>query len=519
MPKHAKIWLLLILLLGLGIRLVGFQWGQGYFYFGQGDGIAAYSAAVDYAKGDARAQFIGQPNYNAHSKLPGPLWTLFCFLGLRVGGTIEGVMLALILLNTATIYLAYLLAERTLGSPASLWAALFAATLPSMVFYSMGVYNPGVMTFLGACLFLALWEVIRRERSRHIFWLGVILLMMPQFHMSGMMLWPAVGVILALSSVRLNVPWLLGGLIAGVSLYVPYLAGEMAHGWQNTYGMVSGADGRSWDSLKAITVPLNFLVNWVPQCTRGAAEYRELGIACFGSFGLFLAINLLSAVVAGFLIVGAFQQGRAAARGFWREPRAVFNRTPGILFLAFLLLIPLLCALLSGKPFHARYALVLFPLLLALAGGAVAKWLLAPRVGPFFAAALVVTTCVNIWFMPALYWHQGTRIDRGEVFVPGFRKLEAVYQKLKVHAGTNRCVRVEDAAYLHSLPATDKVLRDAGLISLYIAVREKEFVMLAGKPGEPVIYGLCRADEVTPGDTRIAYQGNGIALIAKTPSP
>src|SRR5262249_16768519 len=134
-----------IVLLGLLLRLAAFWWGQGYFYFGQGDGIEAFSVAVNYEQGEERAHYIGQPNYNQHSNLPGPLWTLFCLAGLRAAGTMEGVVLELVFLNTATIFLIWLLADRSLGRPASLWAALLAATLPTPVFYSAGVYNPEVM--------------------------------------------------------------------------------------------------------------------------------------------------------------------------------------------------------------------------------------------------------------------------------------------------------------------------------------------------------------------------------------
>src|SRR5215831_10947110 len=129
--------LLLIILLGFAIRLTGLLWGDGYCYFSQGDGIEAYSVAVNYGHREARAQYLGQPNYNEKSKLPGPLWTIFCHLGLRLGGSIRGVILEIILLNTATIFLIYKLANLTVGFPVSLWAALLFATQPWAVFYSV----------------------------------------------------------------------------------------------------------------------------------------------------------------------------------------------------------------------------------------------------------------------------------------------------------------------------------------------------------------------------------------------
>jgi hypothetical protein len=294
--------LFLIVLLGFGLRLAGLLWGQGYSYFGQGAAIEAYSVAVDYARGEAKAGYLGQPNYNSHAKLPGPLWALLCFTGMRFGGSIEGAILVIILLNTATIYLTYLLAERTLGPLGAMWAALFAATLPFAVYYSVSIYNPNVMPFLGGLFFLALWEVVQRDRSPHIFWVGLLLLVMPQFHMCVTMVLPAVGLILLLAAARLHVLWLLAGLLSGAFLYLPYVRGEMAHGWQNTLGMLSAPDKYGWGGLKALSAPLSLLTNWVPQWTRSAGAYRQLGRACFGSFGVFLALNLLSAAVAALLL-------------------------------------------------------------------------------------------------------------------------------------------------------------------------------------------------------------------------
>jgi hypothetical protein len=571
------LWISLILLLALALRLTGLWWGQGYFYFGQGDGLAAYSVAVDYAKGDPRSQYIGQPNYNAHSKLPGPLWTLFCFLGLKLGHTITGVIVATILLNVAAVYLTFLLANRTLGPPASLWAVLFAATMPSPVFYSVGVYNPEVMPFLGVWLYLVLWQVVRQEHSRHAFWLGLLLLMMPQFHMSGLALWPTVAIVLALSPVRLSVPWLLGGLLAGVLLYVPYLRGELAHGWQNTRGMLSGGSGFSWEGFKALTTPFNLLINWVPQWTRSSSfeEYRALGRACFGWFGLCLAVNALSVVLAAFLAVGAFQQIRSAVAGFWRAPRAAFARDPGILFLAIILVVPLLSGIVVGQPFHARYALVFLPPLLALAGAGAARWVgsddtsglvhqnpksegrnpketrsskaeirtcesalrssafgfgnagsfsnralkRARFSGRVFVITAAITTCANVWFMPAYYWNQGVQIAQGAVFVPSFRQLETVYRNLKEKAGPNRLVRVDDAAYLSSLSRKQEVQRDAALIRLYVAIREKELASMSDGSAEPVVYKLCQADAVSSEDKAVAYRAHGIALIADGHAP
>ncbi len=509
------VWLSLIILLGLGLRLAGWAWGQGYFYFGQGDGIEAYSVAVDYGRGDERAQYLGQPNYNTHSKLPGPLWTMFCFNALRVGRSIEAVLVAVLLLNTAAIWLTWLLAVRTLGKQTALWAALFMSTLPWVVYYSTGVYNPEVMSFLSGLLLLVLWGAINRDRAAVIFWVPVILLMLPQFHMSGLMLIPAVITALALAPVRLSYPWLAGGVLTGLALYVPYLRGEAAHSWQNTHGMFSGGGGYSWDGLKALSAPLSFLVNWAPRWTRSVAEYRELGRACFGSFVVFLAVNIVSAVFAAFVLAGAFKNVRAAMAGFLTGPRKAFQKDPGLLFLTILTVVPLLCALVSGKSFHTRYCIVLLPAFLSLSASGAYTWSRGPRFRGVFLALVAVTTCANLWLMPAMYRHQAALIEKGEVFVPSFRKLETVYQALKSKAGQGRRIRVEDSVYLAALPKGDQRLRDALLLRRYVSVREKEAAMVAPEAtGRPVVFVLHAAKDA-PGEKQdTAWSGNGILLTA-----
>jgi hypothetical protein len=108
-----------------------------------------------------------------------------------------------------------------------------------------------------------------------------VLLVLPQFHMSGLLIIPAVLLILLLSGQTLNVPWLCFGIFGGMLCYAPYVVGEMNHGWQNTLGMVSGKDRYSLEGLKALSAPLSFLVSWAPRWMRTAREFREMGVACF----------------------------------------------------------------------------------------------------------------------------------------------------------------------------------------------------------------------------------------------
>jgi hypothetical protein len=516
--RYRSVWLPLLLLAGLAIRATGVFWGQAYSYFGQGDAIAAYSVAVDYGRGEPRAQYIGQPNYNERSKLPGPLWAMWCFLGLRAGGSILGVVWANILLNVALIYLVCLLAERTVGPEAGFWAALFAATAPWAIYYSVGVYNPDVMAFAGTALCLALWQTVRTEKSRCIAWVVALLFALPQVHMSGLMLVPAVILVLVLSPSRINLPWLLGGMVFGLALYFPYLRGEMANGWQNTHGMFSGKGGRSWDSLKTLILPPGFLVNWVPQWTRSLAEYREAARATFGSYTVLVALNLVSLVMAVLVILGALRTVLTKLRGLFRSPRRCFQTAPGIAFPTIMLCLPLAISLVSGKPFHTRYCLVLLGPLLVLAGLGAASWFhpATPNSGSnlhrVFLVSAVLTIATNLWLVAGLYHFQGDRIQTGDVFVPSWKQLESVYQAMKTKAGPERSVRVDDEDYLAGLPRGEGPARSANLIRRYVAVREKESVMISGESRPPMVFKLLKAGQNS--DDHTAYEGHGIRLAA-----
>jgi hypothetical protein len=505
-----------ILLLGFGLRWIHLDCGQGYYFNMQGDGIAAYSVAVDYSNGEPKAQYIGQPNYNAHSKLPGPLWTLFCLCGLHLGGSPEGIMYEILLLNTFTIYLAYLLATRSVGLLAGLWTAFFVATFPRVVAFSVSAYNPNVMPFLGTLFFLALWQVVQRDYSRAVFWIPFIPMFSLQFHMSGFMLIPTAVAVIIISAARLNYLWLGGGLLAGFCIYLPYIVGEMANHWQNTIGMFSGGAGHfSVGVLKIFSSTAGFLVNWSPGWIRNDSEYAEFGRACFGSEYVLYGIYAILTVVAASLIIGAFVEVKKSWLGFTWSSRKEFFRTSGVAFLSMIFALPVLFSLLGGKSFHARYCLVFIMPFFGLIGATAARWLMTSPRRQIFRLTIVIATLANLWVMIGTDIYQKNKIERGPVFIPSFRKLEIVYQQLKKHSGPDTPIAVDDAAYRQSLPENDEFLQDALLVRQFVNVREKEHTVPPAKKIDPDIYKLCRSDEVSQDNPATAFYGNGIALMAE----
>ena len=515
-PVHSAWWLLLILVLGLGLRWTELAWAQGYCFNMQGDGIIAVSVAEDYASGEAKSQYIGQPNYNEHAKLPGPAWTLFCYWGLKLGGAPEGIMFGMLLLNTLAIYLAYLLAKQTLGERAAIWTAFLMATFPRAIGFSVAIYNPNVMPFFGTAFFLALWRVTQRDKARAVFWLPFIPLFALQFHMSGLMLIPTALVVIILTQARLNFLWLATGLLAAVCTYLPYLRGDAANHWQNTAGIFSGGGSShfSVEALKALTSSVGFLLSWSPGWIRYDHEYVEFGRTCFGSVYVLIAIYVVSTVLAGFLVAGALLVLKKSWAGFnWRSRREFF-RASGINYLSLILGLPLLFALLGGKGFHARYCLVFIAPLFALAAVGLIRWLDSPQKPRLFRALFALVVATNLLIIVATSLYLNHLIEHGPAFTPSFRKLETVYQLMKHHAGGGRPIVVDDADYLKNPPADSTVFRDADLIWRFTKAREKASETVSSGTNLPAIYKLYPASQVSSNDPAAAFYGNGIALVA-----
>ena len=276
MPSSARTTFLLVLIIigGFLLRLAGLAWGQAYRDSNLFDELSAYESTLKFMAGDVQAQYIGQPHF-AGGNVPGPLWAIFWSVPFRLGGT-NAVVLAIILLNTIVIYLVYRLALALFNERTALWAAALCATSPWAIYESVSKCNPQVMAFFGALLYLALWQVVSRPRSPHIFWVCVLFAMMPQFHMFTVFLVPGVLWLLWQRRHTINGRWLAAGLVVSILLYLPYLNGEAHHGWQNTRAIFSGATPKTPAALKVFTVPIVVLSNLIHSIL-GNQEYLEFG--------------------------------------------------------------------------------------------------------------------------------------------------------------------------------------------------------------------------------------------------
>lgn len=370
------------------------------------------------------------------------------------------------------------------------------------------------MPLLGALVFLAAFECVRRERCWLIFWLPLLLLVGAQVHMSTLSLILPLAGFFWLARVRVNWPWLVGGTLAAVACYLPYLLGDARHDWANTRGIITGGHGGfSADALKVFTSPFTFLVNfWNPGWTYGPGDYAELARRAFGSQVGLVVINAISVVFAAGLVAGvgmAWRLEGLSRRAAWRERLAA---KPGLAAVLFLFLAYLVFNLAAGKPFHSRYCLLVAPLLFTLTGVGAARCLTVAGSRRFFLPAMGITVVANLWFMPVISRFEGDRIDHGAVLVPSYRKMEAIYQQLEAYApGT---VVIQDQDYLAAIPPGEKnkIYLHAGLVRRYVAARQIQQPPPGGATTN--FYILKAASQVAANTPGVAFQGNGIALVA-----
>jgi hypothetical protein len=509
--RHARVVLLAVIVaVGFLLRWFGLHWAQGYRPGSIADEIEAYQVALNYAAGEEAAGYIGHPHFHG-GRLPGPLWTIFWSAPLRLGGSPDTVMLVMILVNTASIPLVYLVCQKLFGPQCSLWAALLYALSPQPVYHSVGALNAQVMAFFGSLLYLALWDVVKRPGSANIFWVCVLPATMGQFHMITAFLMPAVVLIIFLSATSINKKWLVTGLVSAAALYTPYVRGEMTHDWSNTRQILSARAPFSFSALKFLLLPIDALSNFVDSWMGVSfSDYVRFGNTAVGSVYLLALFNAISVILA-VLFVGSFlREFLAVIRDHWRDPHAAFQSSPQVVFTGLFLCLPCLILMLSGAPCFSRYAIVLYPLLFSLPARFLMKLPLSSRWRQPLIAGIAVMTALNAMLILTLFQYQGQLIEHVDYFTPSFRKLQTVYQALQADAGTGAYIRIDSSDYLATTGGEAR--RGARMIQQYIEIREN-LAHFSGERATEELYEL--RSSACPGKPRerMVYASNGITLV------
>jgi len=504
--------LLAIIVLGFLLRAYSLYAGQGYREFAVGDELEAYQVGLELLAGVDYAWYIGQPDFSG-GHAPGPLWTLFWLTAYKLGAnSVDGAMFIMLLLNTFVIYLVYKLARIFVGRDYALLTALLYATGPWPVYYSTGVWNPVPMAFFGAILYLALWDITQRDNSRSIFLVCLIAAITPQFHMISVFYYPAILLIMYLSPRKLNKKWFVYGAIAGISVYLPYLIGEINNDWENTRAIFGESLPMSFGVAKIISTPIGAISNQIGRWTDyGFSGYREYGNEYFGSYVVLLAINIISLLISLIIIGSVVRTLFHSLRGNWLSPKATFASNPGVIYFGILLILPSLLFILTGHNYGSRYTIVAFPLRFILPA-VFLKNLRSERFINFFRSAISIMVVINIYLIISFNFHQGNLIENSEVFVPSFRKMETARQEIKKNTAAELLITLDPSAYIDNKP--EYMLLGGFFLSNYMSITES-FISHANQPTGSITYFIVPSSDLENTNETIIYQSNGLTVVER----
>lgn len=504
-----RLLLMLSILLGFALRLYSAYAGHGYHYFAINDEVSAYEYALRFLAGDEKAHYLGQPAF-AGGQVPGPMWTLFWVMLLKLGNTVDGAVYWMAALNSIAIYLVYRLALNFLTPGHALLSTVLFATAAWPIYYSAGLWNPLPLALLGVLLFLSLWRITQHENSRTVFWACLVAAIIPQFHMIGLFYLPAILLILILTPVRLNKFWFVAGIIAGILIYTPYIIGEMNASWDNTRKILEQEREFSFGVAKIITAPATVL-SLAPGEWPGKSveEFKAFGNAIFGSYFILVAVSLASLVNAFIFIASFSRKYFAAIKMEWTSPKNAFSISPEIQFIGILLFFPLLLFVGTGHDYATRYTTLILPLLFILPAYFFQN-LTSGRFKSIWLGNLVVMVVLNTYLATAFYSYQKDKANGYDTFYASFRNLESLRKILRDDAGRDTYIEVELGNGINQLPEhRQKTYRTVGH---YLQIYQKYVSHIALSKSKST-YLLNTAEVDDKSDKTYLLHKNGIKLL------
>lgn len=507
--REYKLILFTILFLGLLLRLYVAIVGEGYHYFSIKDEVNALRAALSFLAGEDSAYYIGQPNF-ANGYAPGPVWTLYWVALFELAGqSVQAAIVLTALISSAVVYLVYRIAQQFLQPRYVLFATFLLATSPWAVYYSVGLWNPFPLALLGALLIIFLWKTTRHDNSASILWVGLIVAIIPQFHMIGIFYIPTIILILILSPARIHRGWLLVSIIAGIAVYVPYIIGDMSNNWENTRLIFASGKRFSFGVVKILSAPITVLSNhpgrWVSDDFKHFIDYAN---TWFGSYIVLIFINLISMIMGLMVISVYFSRLFMVIKNNWSTPKLAFIKHQQLLFIGLLLVLPLVTFILTGHNYSTRYTILIFPLLFMLP----AFYLQDSKLTKFkrvYIYVLPLMLIVNVYLVISFYAFQANQIDSEHYFVASFKKMESVRRLVKQHAGANVYIKIDSAEFAKT--ATDKLAKSVVALTNYV----ESYEIYLSHSNKPVVTKIYRLESTaksnkTPGS--IAYQDKVIII-------
>ena len=276
-----------------------------------------------------------------------------------------------------TCLLIYKIGKRYFSPRVGLWAALFYATSPEVVFFDRFPYHLSLIPFFSGCFFLVIYEAMKKRPSFFVlsaFLAGILM----QFELSNLvilpiLLWLSLEYRSKISFKNLNL-----SILAFIFPWFPKIIYDFSSGFTQTFGLAA------WLIHKLI--PTDFLdlqkgIN-LPLGQKGVTFFQYLSKIILPA-SLYLTVIIFCLMI--FLAIANFRFKNR-------------QKTPGLYLLLLWVFWPLVGFLIFGSPSES-YLPVLFPGVAILFGFLIMKIEQAGPIGRVGSIAAIVLVTLNAFFL------------------------------------------------------------------------------------------------------------------------
>jgi len=356
--------------LALGIRLVFIH--QCRF---AGDEARFYGEARSVVAGETFPA-LGTAVTGGEARLPGGTFTLLMVPAFLLSRSPLAGNLMVVIFSLLAYWLLVSVVRRWMGQRVSLVFAVLILFSPWSYFYSDRIWNPNVLILLTALLLWAATKMIDHPRTKHVFWIPLVVMAAPQFHLSGVVLLLLAALLFFAYRPKIHKWASLAGIGAGVLCYLPYLISEIQSGFRNTKLLMSMPSDPSFAAADFYRGPLNLLIFasgemgyllrkgfWFPY-NEFQFYFKQDGLEVThhfygGSLGadLLVTVAVLSLALAFAALVVWLVDLFRSGRGIWK----FLKTNPLYLGFALALILTPLLLLLGKKSYHPHYIYFLYP--------------------------------------------------------------------------------------------------------------------------------------------------------------
>ena len=356
--------------LALGIRLVFIH--QCRF---AGDEARFYGEARAVVAGEAFPA-LGTAVTGGEARLPGGTFTLLMVPAFLISKSPLAGNFMVVLFSLLAYWLLVMVVKRWMGQRVSLVFAVLILFSPWSYFYSDRIWNPNVLILLTALLLWAATRMVDHPRSKQVFWIPLVVMIAPQFHLSGVVLLLLAVLLFFAYRPKIHKWASLAGIGAGVLCYIPYLVSEIQSGFRNTKLLMSMPSDPAFAAGDFYRGPLNLLIFasgemgyllrkgfWFPY-NEIQFYFQQNGLEVThnfygGSLGadFLVAVTLISLALALTALVIWLIDLARSGRGIWE----FLKTNPLYLGFALALILTPLLLLLGKKSYHPHYIYFFYP--------------------------------------------------------------------------------------------------------------------------------------------------------------